>query len=146
MTVVTHTGSYCALTAPSMTHMTSLTLKLLLNFVTNLVFAFALNSNRKDDNRLIGHLVAWFGVYHSRMVRTTVAHVQMNYHVSQFGYWNQYKADTWQNRNANCFSPLYIVKNFNCAVYSSADAGSVTISSWESDFYIEICSGGNKQW
>ena len=58
MPVVMHTGSYCVLTAPSMTCMISLTQKLLVNFVTNLVFAFALNSNRKDDNRLIGCLVA----------------------------------------------------------------------------------------
>jgi len=58
MTVAMHTGSYCALTAPSRPCMTSLTSKLLLNFVTNLVFAFALNSNSKDDNRLIGRRVA----------------------------------------------------------------------------------------
>jgi len=58
MMAVMHTGSYCALTAPSMTRMTSLTYKLLVNFVTYLVFTFALNSNRKDDNRLIGRRVA----------------------------------------------------------------------------------------
>ena len=58
MTVVMHTGSYCALTAPSMTRMTLLSLKMFVNFNSNLVFAFALNSNRKDDIRLIGHLGA----------------------------------------------------------------------------------------
>jgi hypothetical protein len=27
------------------------------------------------------------------MVRSTLAHAQTNYHVSQFGHWNQAKAD-----------------------------------------------------
>jgi len=80
------------------------------------------------------------------MVRMTLAHAQMNYHVSQFGHWNQDKADTWQNRNAHCFSQLYIVKSFNLAIYSYAVEEAVTISSFESDFYMVISSGGNMQW
>ena len=57
MTVVMHTGLYSPSTAPSMTGMTSLTQKLFINFVTNLGFAFALNSNRDDDNWLTGRLM-----------------------------------------------------------------------------------------
>jgi len=146
MTAVMHTGSYCILTAHSMTRMTSLTGKLLVNFVTNLVSTFARNSNRKDDIRLIGRFVVRFRVEHVGMVCTTLAHPQMNYHVSQFGHWNQDKADTKQNRNPNCFSQLQIVKSFNLAICFSADAGSVTIPSSESDFYMVISSGGNMQW
>ena len=52
-----HTGLYSPSTAPSMTGMTSLTQKLFINFVTNLGFAFALNSNRDDDNWLTGRLM-----------------------------------------------------------------------------------------
>jgi len=52
--VVMHTGSYGAVTAPSITCMTSHTYKMLVHFITNLVFASALNSNREDDNGCIG--------------------------------------------------------------------------------------------
>jgi len=145
MMVAMHTGLYCALTAPSMTCMTSHTSKLLVNFVTILDLAFALNGNREDDNWLIGRLMAWFGVDYIRMVRTTLAHAQMNYHVSQFGHWNQDIADMEQNMNTNCFSHLYTVKNFNFPIYSSADPGAVTISLSHSDFYMVISLGGNMQ-
>jgi len=58
MTVVMHTGLYSALTAPSMTRMTLLTYELLVYFFTNLDFPCALNSNRDDDNWLVGRLRA----------------------------------------------------------------------------------------
>jgi len=58
MTVVMHTGSYCALTAPSMTHMTSLTKKLLVSFITNLVFALHLAVTGKT---ITGSLVILWG-------------------------------------------------------------------------------------
>ena len=88
------TDSYRALTAPSMTCMISLTLILLVYFVTNLVCAFALNSNCKGAMEYIGCIAAKFGHKNFRMVRTTLAHAQMNYQVSQLGYSNQVNAYT----------------------------------------------------
>jgi len=56
MTVIIHTDSHCALTSPSITCMTSLTKILLLNFIFDVVFAFPLKSNSKDDFKVIGNL------------------------------------------------------------------------------------------
>ena len=56
MTAVIHLGLYCALTAFSLTRMTSLTSILLVNFVPNLGFAFSLNRNRQDDIKFVGCL------------------------------------------------------------------------------------------
>jgi len=81
-------------TAPSMICITSLASELLVNFVNNLDLAYTLSSNREVDNWLIGRLMAWFRVDHIRMVRTTLAQAQMNFHVSQFGHWIQEIADT----------------------------------------------------
>jgi len=61
MAVVIQTGLYWAQTAPSMTRMTSLTEILLLNFVTNLGFAFSHNSDWQTNIEFIGDLTAWFG-------------------------------------------------------------------------------------
>jgi len=93
MAVVIQTDSYWALTAPSMTRMTSLTYILLVNFVTNLVFAFLLNSNWHKEIKYIGCLTAWFGFWDFHMVCTTIAHPQTNYCISQFVHWNQEKSD-----------------------------------------------------
>jgi len=54
MMVVIHLGLHCALTAPSMSSMTSLTYILRVNFVTNLDIAFSLNYNWQDDIEFIG--------------------------------------------------------------------------------------------
>jgi len=76
-----------------MSSMTSLTYILRVNFVTNLDIAFSLNYNWQDDIEFIGSQSTWFGVWNFRMAHVTLAHAQMNYHVSQFGHWNQEKAD-----------------------------------------------------
>ena len=62
MTVVIDKDSHCALTAPSITRMTSLTQIALGNFVSNLFFAFLLNRNRQDDINLFHCESTRFGV------------------------------------------------------------------------------------
>jgi len=86
MTVVIHTDSYYALTAPSMTRMTSVTQILLVNSVSNLVVAFSLTCNRQYDIKLFDPQSTRFGVYNYCMTHMTLAHALMNYHVSQFGH------------------------------------------------------------
>jgi len=86
MMIIIQTDLYRTLTAPSITPMTSLTYILLVNFVTNLVCAFLLNSNCNGAMEFIGRLAAKFGHSNFRMVRTTIALAQTNYHVSQFGH------------------------------------------------------------
>jgi hypothetical protein len=85
MMVVIHTDSRCAMTAPSMTRMSSLCATLLVNFFFGLDWVFSLIPNRQDDIVLISCQSTWFGVWTIRMARMTqVAHAQMNYHVSQY--------------------------------------------------------------
>jgi len=43
---------------------------------------------------LVSGCFAWFEFWNIYMVRSTVAQAQTNYHVLQFGHWNQAKADT----------------------------------------------------
>ena len=86
MTVVIYPGSSCALTAPSLSRITSLTQSLLLNVISTFGFAFSLNRNRKDDRKFVGCLSTRFGVQNFRMAHTTLAHTLKNYHVSQFGH------------------------------------------------------------
>jgi len=54
VTVVIHSASHCALTAASMTRMTSLTYILLVSVVCNLVSIVEVNHNGRDDITLIG--------------------------------------------------------------------------------------------
>jgi len=56
MTVIMKTDLYCALTAPSITHIPSLTKIFFVNVVTNKVFSLSLNSNRLGNIEYIGHL------------------------------------------------------------------------------------------
>jgi len=62
MMVVIHTDSHCALTAPSMTGMPSLTQILLVNYVSNSHCALSLICKRQDDIRLINCQSTQFGV------------------------------------------------------------------------------------
>jgi len=55
MTVVIHSTLHCALTAASMTCMTSLTNMLLVSFVCNLVLIISLNINGQDDITVNGY-------------------------------------------------------------------------------------------
>jgi len=77
--------------------MASLTQILLVSFVSNLVLVFWVNSNWQDDINLIGRQSMLFGVYNIAMAHPTFANAQTNYHVSQFGHWDQLKPDTEQN-------------------------------------------------
>ena len=61
MTVVIQINSSYALTALSMTRMTSLTYVLLAYFVTNFAFALSLNSHMQKETELLGHLTVRFG-------------------------------------------------------------------------------------
>jgi len=76
-----------------MTHMTSLTEIFFVSIVTNIALAFSLNSNRQTQIAYIGLLTAWSRFWTFHMVRWTLAHTQMNYHVLQFGHWNQGQAN-----------------------------------------------------
>jgi hypothetical protein len=60
MTVVIQIDSSCALTAPSMTHMTSLTYILLPHFVTNIAFALSVNTQLQKETEYFGRLTVRF--------------------------------------------------------------------------------------
>jgi len=136
MMVTDCTGSHCTLTAPSMTGMTSLTRTFSANFVSNFGFAFSLYSNRPVDIKFVGRLLTGFGIKNDHRARMTLAHAQMNHHVSHVGYWQEGTADVQQCRYTQCISTRYDVKNRNVLIHSSADAVAVNISSSESDFHL----------
>lgn len=54
MTVVIHSDSGYAVTAPSMTCMISLTYMLLVDFISNFSFAFSLDHNREGYIKYVG--------------------------------------------------------------------------------------------
>ena len=54
MMVIIHSALYCALTAASMTRMTSLTYILLVCFICNFVLTVSLNGDGQDDIMFIG--------------------------------------------------------------------------------------------
>ena len=82
MMVAIHPDSCCAMTAPSMTRMSSVSKTLLVNFILSLDYAFSLIRKRQDDIVLISCQSTWFGVWTVCMARMTPAHAQTNYHVS----------------------------------------------------------------
>jgi len=86
MTVVGQIHSSCALTALSMTRMTSLTYISLAHLVTNIAFALSLNSQLQKETVHFGSPKVQFGSWNFLMVRSTLAHAQTNYHVSQFSH------------------------------------------------------------
>ena len=114
MMVIIHTDLHCVLTAPSMTRTTSLTPISLVNFLSDLMFAFSLKTNRQDDIKFISHLSTWLGVSNFCMASTTVTHVRTNYNILQFGHRYQENANMWQNRYTNCFSKICIIKIDMC--------------------------------
>ena len=69
-----------------MTHMTSLTQILFVNFASKTILVLSLNCNRQDNIKLIDHQSTWFGVYNNCMTGITLAHAPMNHYVSQFGH------------------------------------------------------------
>jgi hypothetical protein len=84
MMVVIYTDSRCAMTAPSMTCMSSLSETLLVNFIFSLDCAFSLIRKRRDDIVLISCQSTLFGVWTVRMARMNLAYAQMNYHFLQY--------------------------------------------------------------
>jgi len=143
--VVFQTDSYWALTALSITGTTSLTNILLVYFVTNIAFPFSLNSTLQTEIERVSHRIACFGFWNFCMVHSTLAYVSTNYHVSQFGQWNQENFDTWQNWYTNCIALRYDIKNTNLPVNTSDDAGVATVCLSESNGYIVISWGGYQQ-
>jgi hypothetical protein len=84
MMVVIHTDSRCAMTAPSMTHMSSQRETLLVNFIFSLDCTFSLIRKRQDDIVLNSCQSTRFGVWTVHMARITLAHAQTNYHFLQY--------------------------------------------------------------
>jgi len=62
MMVDIHTDSRCAMAAPSMTPMSSLSETWLVNFIFSLDFTFLRLRRRQDDIALINSQSSWFGV------------------------------------------------------------------------------------
>jgi hypothetical protein len=75
----------------------------------------------------IARLAANFVHWDFRMVRTTHAHTQTNYYVSQCNHRNQINADISQNRFTNCFSTCYDVQYHIMPVYSAGDTCTIMI-------------------
>jgi hypothetical protein len=84
MMVVIDTDSHCAMTAPSMTCMSSLSKTLLVNFIFCLDCTVSLIRKRQDDIVLISWQSTLCGGWTVRMARMTLAHAQMNYHFIQY--------------------------------------------------------------
>jgi len=82
--VVIHTDSRCAMTAPSMTGMLSLSETFLVNFIFSLDWALSLIRKRQDNIVSISCQSTLFGVWTVRMARMTLAHAQTNYHFLQY--------------------------------------------------------------
>ena len=82
--VVIHTDLHCAMTAPSMARMSSLSETLLVNFIFSLDCAFSLILKRQDVIVLISCQSTWFRVWTVYMARMTLAHAQTNYHFLQY--------------------------------------------------------------
>jgi len=84
MMVVIHPDLHRAMTAPSMTRMSSLSETLLVNFIFSLDCAFSLIHKRQDHIVLISCQSTWFGVWTVYMARMTLAHAQRHYHFLQY--------------------------------------------------------------
>jgi hypothetical protein len=86
MMVVIHSDLRCPMTAPSMTHLSSLSETLLVNCICSLDCVFSLIHQTQDDVAFINSQSTWFGVGPIRMGRMTLAHAQTNYHVSKYSH------------------------------------------------------------
>jgi len=111
MMVVIHTDSRSAMTASSMTCISSPSETLLVNFIFSLDCAFSLFRKRQDDIVLISCQSTLFGVWTSCMARMTLAHAHMNYHFLQYSQWNQKNSFMYWNRYANYILHRYVVNN-----------------------------------
>jgi len=145
MMVVIHTDSRCAITAPSMTPMSSLSETLGVNFIFSLDCAFSLIRKRQDDIVLISCQSTWFGVWTVHMARMTLAHPQTNYHFLQYSQWNQKNSFTYQNRYANYFLQRYVANNYILCRLCTHDLRANTICSPESISCMVRRYGGHMQ-
>ena len=145
MMVVIHTDSRCALTAPSTTCMSSLSETLLVNFVFILDCAFSHIRKRQDDIVLISRQSTWFRVWTVCKAGMNVAHLQTNYHVSQYSQWNHKNPFTYQNRYANYFLERYVVHNHIMCRLCTHDLWANTICSPESISCMVRRYGGHMQ-
>jgi len=84
MMVVIHPDLRHAMTAPSITRMSSLSETLLVNFIFSLDCAFSLIRKRQGHIVLLSSQSTWFGVWTVYMARMTLAHAQTNYHFLQY--------------------------------------------------------------
>src|SRR5882757_3020405 len=84
MMVVIHPDWRCEMTAPSMTHISSLSETLLVNFIFSLYGANSLIHKRQNHIVLISCQSTWFGVWTVYIARMTLAHAQTNYHILQY--------------------------------------------------------------
>jgi len=111
MMVVIHTDLRCAMTAPSMTRMSSLSETLLVNFMFSLDCAFSLIRKRQDDIVLISCQSTVIGVWTVRMARMTLAHAHTNYQFLQYSQRNQKNSFTYRNEYAYYFLHRYVINN-----------------------------------
>jgi hypothetical protein len=145
MMVVIHPDSRRAMTAPSMTRMSSLSETLLVNFIFSLDCAFSLICKRQDDIVLISCQSTWFGVWTVYKARMTLAHAQTNYYFLPYTQWNQKNSLTYRNRYANYFLQSYVVNNHILCRLCTPDLWANTICSPESISCIVCRYGGHMQ-
>jgi hypothetical protein len=143
--VVIHTDLRCAMTASSMTRMSSLSEKLWVNLIYNLDFVFSLIRKSQHAIVLISSHSNWFEVWTVRMACMTLAHGQMNYHVSQYSQWNQNNSFTYRNRFVNRFLQRHVVNYHIVCRLSTHDLRANTLCSPESNSCMVPSYGGHIQ-
>jgi len=84
--VVIDSALHCALTAASMTRMTSLTYILLVSFLSNVGLIAYLDSNWQDGIAFIGRHSMRFEVKNIGMDYLTLVQALTKYHISHFGH------------------------------------------------------------
>jgi len=141
--VVIHPDSRRAMTAPSMTRMSSLSETLVVNFIFSLDCAFSLIRKRQDHIVLISCQSTGFGVWTVYMARMTLAHAQTNYHFLQYSQRNQKHSLTYRNRYANYFLQSYVINNHILCRLCTHDLRANTICSPESISCIVRRYGGH---
>jgi len=137
LTTVIQPGLGCALAAPSMSRMTSLTKTLFVNVVSTLgfVLSFTVTGNTIYSSLfvnvcdLVSRTFAWpVGPLHTHwriiLSHNLVTEIQRMLTRNKVG--------------TNCFYSKCVVENSYLAIYSSDDAEAVTMSSSESNFYIVL--------
>jgi hypothetical protein len=144
LTAVIYPSLGWGLTAPSISHMTSLTETLLGNFVLNVGFALSFNHNRQHHIQFVVWQSTWFGVWNICMARTTLVHTLTYNSIWPFGH-RILKKLTPNTVGINCDNWRDTVNNTFWAIQCCSDAGAITMSLSEYYFYIVISSGSYLQ-